>query len=953
MRERSAVSFASTQTFRVSIWQIANRTRRFDRGFAVAQQEFDALKIVRDALDTDPGFRDEYLSMRCGADTELRGRVDGMLQRIADGDAAGESADLEWTERSRDAASGDALVGELLGQFRVVERIGRGGMGIVYRAQRESADFAQEVAIKLIRRGYDFDDVHARFLRERRILARLSHPNLARFIDGGVTGEGRPWFALEFVDGQPITAWCDSKRLSIAARVTLFLDVCAAVQYAHTQLVVHRDLKPGNVLIDPNGTVRLLDFGVAGLLASDPDDASRPSTIGIRSAFTPEYAAPEQFTGEAVGVSSDVFALGVILYELLSGVLPSPLSRHDMAEAERTVCDTPPQALATAILRAPAGPTDAPTSSVRTPSVDARLVARGQTLRGYRNLVRGDLSRILETALAKEPARRYATVDAYAVDLDRWLRGLPVQVSGNSSRYRFVKFVARNRLLVVMSTIVLVALTAGIAGTVWQARKAVFAANVAQENAQRATAARDFLASMLSAASPESDGGKDTTVRDVLDQASKRITTELATQPELRIAMSTIIGKTYIDISAFENAIEILKQAVAVADLDPSISIAARGNAHAEYATALISRNATKEAESEARVAIDLLRTQTVDEAMFTALDALATALYLQGRFDEALDVQREAMQTTLTLHGAEGNEYADSLLEMSYFLNAAGHVEDAVDASMQSLAILDRLYPDGSNPAVSRALWALGLTLSSANRELEALPYLHRAETDVIRIYGKDSLKYMRSVQILGNVELGAGDLVAAEAHLLTAEEMLKKQAPDYPLRPIVLGNLGEAKLRSGDIDGAVIALKPALEMAKKTKRADLIEKSTVLLARALTARGRLGESTALLDQQLPTLRSTKSRFLAMALVARSEIFRREGKLDMATTSLDEAQTQTSDMSPNNQIQLLLEQARLADAKQQPSARIAFARQVLELLASSGTQQAPESKLAQRMVDQ
>ena len=919
----------------------------------MAHQEFDALKIVRDALDTDPGDRDEYLSMRCGADTQLRERVDVLLRRIAGDGLASEIAEAQWAISARDAGFEDALVGDVLGPFRVVERIGRGGMGIVYRGEREGADFAQVVAIKLIRRGYDFDDVHARFLRERRILARLSHPNLARFIDGGIAHDGRPWFALEFVDGHSITAWCDARRLGITARVRLYLDVCAAVQYAHTQLVVHRDLKPSNVLVDASGTVRLLDFGVAGLLAPDADEGDRPSTIGVRQAFTPEYAAPEQFAGEAVGVSSDVFALGVILYEMLSGVLPYPISRQDMAAAERTVRETPPQALANALSRTQVGLTGAPASTAACQVVESRLDIRSQTLRGYRKLVRGDLSRIVEKTLAKEPARRYATVDAYASDLERWLRGLPIHVSGNSLRYRLGKFIGRNRVLVSVSMVALIALMAGITGTLWQARKAVLAAEVAQQNAERATAARDFLASMLSGASPEENGGKDASVRDVLDRASKRVTTELATQPELRLEMSTLIGKTYTDLAAYEDAISILKEAVRSAEQDPSISIPIRANAHAEYATALLSRNATKEAESEARVAIDLLRAQPVGKPLGTAFDSLATALYLQGRFDEALSVQREAMQTTQALHGSEGKEYADALLEMSYFLNAARQSEAAVDASRQSLVILDRLYPDASNPGVTRALWALGQSLSSANRAAEALPYMRRAESDVIRIYGKDSLKYMRTVQILGTIELAAGDVVAAEHHLLEAEEMLKEQAPDHPLRPLVLENLGDARLRNGDIDGAALVLKPALESAKKSGRADLIDKGSVLLARALTAQGRLGDSMALLDARLPTIRSTKSRSLVAALVAKAEIYRCDGKLDMATTSLVEAQSLATDINPVDQVQLLLEQSKLAGAKQQASARVGFAQRALDLLASSEMQQAPESKLAQQLVDQ
>ncbi len=256
----------------------------------------------------------------------------------------GDSED-ECPERESAAAAEpvDPLLGERLGPFRVIERIGRGGMGMVYRGEREDADFIQIVAIKLIRRGFDFDDVQARFLRERRILAKLNHPNLARFIDGGVAPDGRPWFALEFVDGKAITRWCDAEHLAVRERVRLFLDVCAAVQYAHSQLVVHRDLKPSNILVGADGSVRLLDFGIAGLLEGNDDATRAVTTLASCYALTPEYAAPEQFARTAAGVGADVYSLGVILYELVTGVLPYTLDRHDLAAAERTVRDHPPE----------------------------------------------------------------------------------------------------------------------------------------------------------------------------------------------------------------------------------------------------------------------------------------------------------------------------------------------------------------------------------------------------------------------------------------------------------------------------------------------------------------------------------------------------------------------------------------------------------------------------------
>ncbi|WP_164483838.1 serine/threonine-protein kinase [Pseudofulvimonas gallinarii] len=273
-------------------------------------------------------------------------RLLARLEEISDDGAA--------LPRSKpDEAATERLIGTLLGPFRVIERIGRGGMGVVYRGEREGADFQQEVALKLIRRGFDFDDVQVRFLRERRILARLDHPHLARFIDGGVTEGGRPWFALEFVRGRNIAAWCDEERLTIAARVRLFLDVCAAVQYAHAQLVVHRDLKPDNILIDDNGAVRLLDFGIARLLGEEEHGLTLTRS-GHGYAMTPEYAAPEQFAGQAVGVGADIYALGAVLYTLVAGVPPIALDRGDVLRAGQQVRELSPQTLTAAIARSSA-----------------------------------------------------------------------------------------------------------------------------------------------------------------------------------------------------------------------------------------------------------------------------------------------------------------------------------------------------------------------------------------------------------------------------------------------------------------------------------------------------------------------------------------------------------------------------------------------------------------------
>ena len=502
-----------------------------------------ALLLLREALDLDThDERERLFDERCTDQPALRERVQAMLARI--------EAD-ELYDASPEPTV-DALIGERLGAFRIVEAIGRGGMGRVYRGEREGADFRQDVAIKLIRRGFDFDDIRARFLRERRILARLSHPNLARFIDGGVAADGRPWFALEFVRGQSITRWCDTRRLGLRARVALFIDVCAAVQYAHTQLVVHRDLKPGNVLVDEAGSVRLLDFGVAGLLAGDADDAVKPSTLGQPHALTPEYAAPEQLGGDGASVAVDVYALGVTVYELIAGVLPYPLDRRDPAAVERAVREQPPQALSQAIVRTH-------DASVADDSAQ-RLAARATTLRAYRTEVRGDLTRILEKALAKEPARRYATVQAFADDLARWLAGAPVHVTGSGLRYRLVKFVGRHRLAVGFSAITLAALA--VLGFY---HVATLRAQLRQTEAQRnrAEASLDFMRNLLASPDPQMGVGADTRLGDFLQRSAITLQNNANLDPGIRAELAVTIADSLKSIDRYDDALAIVREVAA------------------------------------------------------------------------------------------------------------------------------------------------------------------------------------------------------------------------------------------------------------------------------------------------------------------------------------------------------------------------------------------------------
>ncbi|HEX2834694.1 MAG TPA: serine/threonine-protein kinase [Thermoanaerobaculia bacterium] len=382
--------------------------------------------------------RAAVLDAECAHDPELRGEIESLLAH--DGTDSTFISDLigEGTTAVTSALE-ERWIGRHLGAWRITGVLGRGGMGAVYAAERDDGAFRQRAALKLIRAHLDSEHVRRRFVEERQILAQLNHPNIARLLDGGETDDGVPFLVMEAVEGVPITEHCASRNASLAERLRLFITVCHAVHFAHTQLVVHRDLKPGNILVDAKGTVKLLDFGIAKLIAPG---ASTLLTREGELALTPDYASPEQLRGEPVATSTDVYSLGAVLFELLTGARAHTFGAYTLPEFVRVICEE----------RSPLPSEHA-----------APRVARS---------LRGDLDNIVSTALRKDAARRYASVERMAEDVERFLHGHPVLARGDAWSYRAGKFIRRNRAAVAAAVLVALSLVAGIVGTMWQARRA-------------------------------------------------------------------------------------------------------------------------------------------------------------------------------------------------------------------------------------------------------------------------------------------------------------------------------------------------------------------------------------------------------------------------------------------------------------------------------------------------
>ena len=415
------------------------------------------------ALETDPALRPGFLDKACASDPSLRSEVEDLLS--AEQEAGSEFLNRPAILEETGDEGARTRIGRRLGPYQIEEEIGVGGMGEVYRACRADDQYRKQVAIKLVRIGQDSSFVIARFKNERQVLASLDHPNIARLLDGGTTEEGLPYFVMELIVGQPINDYCDDRKLATTARLSLFLQVCSAVQYAHQRLIIHRDLKPSNLLVTPDGTPKLLDFGIAKML--DPalgSDAAEP-TISMFRMLTPGYASPEQVRGDEITTASDVYSLGVLLYELLTGHRPYPATSRAPHEIAQAVCEFQPEKPSTVVRRTQAGVGD---QEDATPA-SVSAVRDGSPEKLSRRL-RGDLDNIIGMALRKEPKRRYETVDQFATDIRRHLDRLPVRATKDTLWYRTSKFVSRHKTGVVAAAVVVVTLLAGMAITIREAR---------------------------------------------------------------------------------------------------------------------------------------------------------------------------------------------------------------------------------------------------------------------------------------------------------------------------------------------------------------------------------------------------------------------------------------------------------------------------------------------------
>ncbi|MBK8247361.1 MAG: serine/threonine protein kinase [Gemmatimonadetes bacterium] len=722
--------------------------------------------IFLDALELAGEPRRAYIEEACAGDPRLRAEVEAMIAAHGEGSVPDSPVLLLPGARPM----GERLaVGTLLGPYRLEEIVARGGMGEVYRAVRVDDQYQTQVAIKVVRPERTSSDLLRRFRQERQILAQLNHPSIVTLLDGGMTPAGFPYLVMQFVDGVPITRYVKDRELPLVERLRLFLAVCDAVQFAHAHLVVHRDLKPSNILVRADGTPRLLDFGIAKLI----DAGAEESATGDLLLLTPEHAAPEQFLGQPVTTATDVYALGVLLYELIAGA--RPFAKIPPPDLPRAVCEDPP-----------------PPPGAIVP-------------------VHEDLEQVVLKALRKEPARRYASAGQLAEDITRFLGGWPVVARPDSAPYRFRRFVSRNRLGVGAAAVALVALVGAAGWSAWQSARRAAALEVAEAERARANRITNFVLGAFRATNPSETRGRTVTARELLDAAAARAAKDLAGDPAALADIQLAMGQAYGFIGLAGRAESLLTQAVdARTAMDPVQPLEV-ATAREWRARTRLTAGRFEEGIREMRAVLDVReRTlgpnaielvpalQRIALATFQTNDSAAVKVRSLAMLDRAVSIVERAdsgqTMTAADLHrirawitGAQGKTSEAVAIQRRAVEIATAAARDRDDPALfnfrETLALMLAQDSQGdSSIAIHRALLAerrrvygqvhelvsyslynLADALHDAGRNKEAAPIMREAVEMREKVFGERHIQTAYALGAEGNIFAGLGRLTEA----------------------------------------------------------------------------------------------------------------------------------------------------------------------------------------------
>ena len=848
------------------------------------------------AVDLSPDLRGAWLQSRCD-DAALRAEVEALLRANDETHALLDRSALDVAGPLVATPSSE----QRIGPYRVLRELGRGGMGVVYLAERADGQYRQRVAIKVLRNTPDTEQLHRRFVAERQILASLNHPNIAQLLDGGVTDAHLPFLVMEYVDGIPITTYCDRQHLSVEERLHLFRDACAAVHHAHQNLVIHRDIKPSNILVTSEGRLKLLDFGIAKLMNPTLGPTDQPLTRTEWRVMTPEYASPEQVRGDSLTTASDVYALGVLLYELLCGRRPHRITSGSPKELEEVIVQREPARPSVAVSRF-----EPPSSGGVTNELTPETIAADRSLppERLRRRLEGDLDAIVMMALRKEAARRYGSADVLWEDIQRHLDGLPVVAHHATRWYRTQKFLSRHRVQAVAAALVATSLVGGTTVAVRQAAAARRERDRAEQALAQSREVTDFLVRLFRTQAPAGATREQVTAQDMLATGTTRVE-QLGTRPLVQAQMLDALGRVNDQLGRFTDAERMLRRALALRrsqlgdnHTDVAETLDNLSNVLAQAGRADEALQASREALAIQQRALGPTHPE-VAQALWTVARRTKDLAAAESLYRAVRDIQRAAL-------GPQDLTVANTDLDLANLLQGRGKYDEAEAMFRESLAIRERVL-GRDNPGITTSMVFLaGVLRVYQNRPAEAESLYVRA-LGILRKSADRPSRLVGPLSGLEHIAHARGDHVRAEAlarEILDAHQ--RALGKEHPITTEGMEGIAEHLAAQGRYSEADSILRDAVVLLQKSVGSDNYRMGGMLITRGRlrAAAGRLDDAEADLRQALGIVERSEgatSGYAAEPVALLAAVVERRGNHAEATALFDRAATILRPLPPRS----------------------------------------------------
>lgn len=853
--------------------------------------------IFEEALKLAEPERTEFLWDACGGDSEMLSEVRSLI----DADTNVPSVLKGQASDAINIPSRKKYEGTIIGNYKIINQIAEGGMGSVFLAERADGHFEQKVALKLIKPGMNSGEIIKRFQFERQILAGLQHNNIARLLDGGLTEDGLPYFTMEYVEGDNIDEYCDKNNLSINERLKLFEKVCNAIQYAHQNLVIHRDLKPSNIIIKQDGTVKLLDFGIAKVFTED--DSIEQSALTRTGLFvmTPEYASPEQIRGGAITTSTDIYSLGLILYQLITGEKAYEIKTKSPLELEKVICHTEP-----------AKPSSVIKSLQEKDKIKAEKISRAHKT-GFDKLIKtlsGDLDNICLMALRKEPERRYSSAEQFQQDIENYLEGRPVTARQNTIYYRTNKFIIRYKIAVISAVSIFII---GALLTTFYFLQLKKERDKAQIEAQKAEQVSEFLKNIFKLSDPYEARGETITARELLDKGAQKINQELSGQPDVKATMLSLIGKVYFNLGLFNKSDTLLSEALEIRTklnnnrMEEAKSLTNLGQLYTykgEYSKAdslltkalniykinsmaedtnyawilgdlawvYKSKGNYNKSELYYKKSLEILKNKGSNkEYLLTMMNNFALELHEEGKYDEAEKMFEETLRLQKKIYGNKPHpEISTTTYNLAELLRDRGKYDEAEQMFKTSLA-MDTKLSGPENPDVAYSLQGLASVYKIKGNFNEAKKLFIKVLNMRKKFLGDNHPGVAYAISNIGLLYNAEEKFDSSKKYYERALLLHKKlNGPDHPSVAICLNKLGFINYKKENYKKAEKQIRQSMQIINKSiGTKNLTYSSDLLILSFIKSAFKDYDSVAILNKEvLKTARESmgtdKSPFMA-----------------------------------------------------------------------------------------